>query len=428
MNMNIKRARGFSLIELLVAVTVTLIIVGATLSLFQYALRTNESSTQLSNMNGNLRSALNLMTRDLLQAGQGIPVGGVTLPSSTGCQLTNRPVPVGTATFAYGCTFEATNPNLPSIIPGNAVGPIVPDVPPGPSGQNLGSPNLSWVPSPGPNSDIVSMLFVDNTLVTNYLLNGPILQPNYLISLHNTNMTFSNAATINSGNNAVQTGDIFLVTGKDPVTGSPTSRYVAVTSLSGQTVNFNSGDAFNLNQQATANKGTVKDLQLSGGTTCPQPAAPPAAPYPPFSDPSMVGCIATAQRVLMVSYWLDITQTVNGQVIPRLMRQVGLASPSVCAQTPPPLNGCPRAVAEVIESLELSYDYVNGTVPVNNQVSSAAAAGTCSCAITDNQIRKVNLYLAGRGDAPLSQTGQYLRTNVATQVDLRSLAFVNRYQ
>jgi len=80
-----RREQGFSLIELMVAMAVTLIIVAATLGLFQTALRTNESSTELSNMNGNLRSAMNLISRDLLQAGQGIPTGGVAIPAGGGC-------------------------------------------------------------------------------------------------------------------------------------------------------------------------------------------------------------------------------------------------------------------------------------------------------------------------------------------------------
>ena len=87
-------------------------------------------------------------------------------------------------------------------------------------------------------------------------------------------------------------------------------------------------------------------------------------------------------------------------------------------------------MAEVIEGFELSYDYVNtsAAVPINNQPSSAAAQVACGgCTITDNQIRKVNIYLAGRSDEPLTRTNQYLRTNLATQIDVRSLAFVNRY-
>ncbi len=424
-----KREEGFSLIELLVAMAVTLIIVAATLGLFESALHTNESSQQLSNMNGNLRSAMNLMTRDLLQAGQGIPTGGVLIPTGAGCKAVNRPVPVGLATFPYGCGF-ASSPNLPALIPGNAVGPAVPDIPSKTAtAGDLKSPNLTWVPSPGPESDIVTMVYQDNTLITSSFVNAAIFSPNYLITLTANSMTFSNAL-IFTANNGPNIGDIFLVTG--PTAAGPASRYVVITEVTpgSQTVNFDSSDpndAFNLNQQTSAASGTINDLSNGGanfGLACPQPAALPT----PYATPLPAACLFYAQRVLMVSYWLDITQTVNGQVVPRLMRQVGLASAASCAANPPPLNGCPRPVAEVIEGLELSYDYVNGTTPINNQISSTAANTACGgCGITDNQIRKVNLYLAGRSDAALSQTGQYLRNNLATQIDIRSLAFVSRY-
>jgi hypothetical protein len=144
-----------------------------------------------------------------------------------------------------------------------------------------------------------------------------------------------------------------------------------------------------LNQQGIAASGTINDLQVGGV-------------FP-------ANC-CTAQRVLMVSYFID-NSVPN---IPRLMRQINM--------------NAPRPVAEVIEDLQISYDYVNGTTPINNQTSSINAAATCGCAITDNQIRKVNLYMAGRSDQVLSSTNQYMRNNFATQLDIRSLAFVNRYQ
>jgi hypothetical protein len=64
---------------------------------------------------------------------------------------------------------------------------------------------------------------------------------------------------------------------------------------------------------------------------------------------------------------------------------------------------------------------VNGTTALNNRIGTPAG-------LTDNQIRKVNIYLAARSDAILTPTNQYIRNNIATQVDIRSLAFVNRYQ
>jgi len=209
-----------------------------------------------------------------------------------------------------------------------------------------------------------------------------------------TGATVSNPAAVN---------DIFLVYG------GGLYRLVEATAVAGQTVTINSHDLLNLNQQSGAPSvtGTIYDLQAATGipygTVCNQALSPlPAA------------CAYTAQRVLMISYFLDDTTVVNGQLVPRLMRQVGMNSPV--------------SVAEVIEDMELSYDYVNGATPVNNQTSTANAAAACSCTITDNQIRKVNLFMAARSDTVLPATNQFLRSNMAIQVDLRSLAFVNRYQ
>jgi hypothetical protein len=61
-------------------------------------------------------------------------------------------------------------------------------------------------------------------------------------------------------------------------------------------------------------------------------------------------------------------------------------------------------------------------------VDNGAAATTCACSISDNQIRKVNLFMAARSDTILTATNQYIRNNLAAQVDLRSLAFVDRYR
>jgi hypothetical protein len=45
-----------------------------------------------------------------------------------------------------------------------------------------------------------------------------------------------------------------------------------------------------------------------------------------------------------------------------------------------------------------------------------------------NQIRKVNILMSGRSKSKMKGTNQYLRNRLLTQVSLRSLAFVDRYQ
>lgn len=390
-----KRETGFTLIELLVAMSVTLLIAAATLGLFSYAMNVNASGNQIGNIDANLRSAMNLVVRDLLQAGQGYPTGGVALPTGTGCQNINRPIYTGTAQFPYGCANPSTYPNMPAVAPGSGLGPNI-----------LQNPSLTWMPQPTTNphnSDIITFIYQDNDLVTN--VNPTTLLPNYLVSITATALNFSSTVPITGSgvSDPAAVNDVWLVYG------GGLNRLVEATAVSGQTVTINSADPLNLNQQSSAPSvtGTIYDLQaatgVAYGTSCNQSTTPlPAA------------CAYTAQRVLMISYWLDNTTIVNGQVVPRLMRQVGMN---------PPVS-----VAEVIEDMEFSYDYINGTTPVNNVTSTAAAATACSCTITDNQIRKVNIFMAARSDTVLSATNQYLRDNMAIQVDLRSLAFVNRYQ
>ncbi|HXZ19915.1 MAG TPA: prepilin-type N-terminal cleavage/methylation domain-containing protein [Candidatus Acidoferrales bacterium] len=397
MQTNRKRETGFTLIELLVAMSVTLLIAAATLGLFSYAMNVNASGSQIGNIDSNLRSAMNLVVRDLLQAGQGYPTGGIALPTGTGCQNINRPIYTATAQFPYGCANPTTYPNMPAVAPGSGLGPNI-----------IQNPSLTWMPQPTTNphnSDIITFIYQDNDLVTS--VNPATLLPNYLVSITATQLTFSSTVPITGAavSDPAAPNDLFLVYG------GGTARLVEATAVSGQVVTINSADPLNLNQQSSAPSvtGTIYDLQaLSGvtyGTTCTQPAPP---------TPPPASCAYTAQRVLMISYWLDDTTVINGQLVPRLMRQVGM--------------NAPVSVAEVIEDLEFSYDYVNGTTPVNNVTSTAAAATACSCTITDNQIRKVNIFMAARSDTVLSATNQYLRDNMAIQVDLRSLAFVNRYQ
>ena len=389
MQTNMRRETGFTLIELLVAMAVTLLIAAATLGLFSYALNVNASGTQISNINGNLRSAMNLVVRDLLQAGHGYPVGGVALPTGGGCQNINRPVFTGAAQFPYGCANPALYPNMPAVAPGSGLGPNV-----------IANPNLTWMPQPTPNSknsDMITFIYADPNLVTNV---DPVTGlSNYLVSISSTSLVFSGTVPITGAavTDPAAANDVFLVSG-----GGGLNRLVEATAVNGQTVTINSADPLNLNQQSSAPgvTGTIYDLQaktgVAYGTACDQTKIPlPAA------------CAYTAQRVLMISYFLDDSTVVNGQTVPRLMRQVGMNPPT--------------SVAEVIEDLEFSYDYVTPTPPpINNQTSTPAG-------LTDNQIRKVNLFMAARSDTVLTATNQYIRSNMAIQVDIRSLAFVDRY-
>ena len=149
-----------------------------------------------------------------------------------------------------------------------------------------------------------------------------------------------------------------------------------------QTAFFDVDDPLNLNQRA-AEDGTVIQLQSSPGV------------YPP----------TTAMRIRMVTYYID-----NRREPTQLVRCLN----AECVVDP---NGR-RTVAFGIENLQFSYDLVDGVTNPADVKNPASA----------NQIRKVNLFLAARSRNRFTASGQCFRNSLATQVSLRSLSLVDRYQ
>ena len=369
-----KREAGFSLLELLVATAILVIVVTVTLGALNDALHTNEGVTLLADMMENLRAGMNYMVRDLIQAGEGIPTGGITIPNnSVGgiCDNTarpiNRPAPPG---LVY--TFSQCYTALPAIGPGPGLVP--PIVPPAGAGQVLVRA-----------SDMISVLYVDNTVLWHNF--PPINNPNNptcagAISAAGDSVTFDGKAActpLPAGNAAVQPGDLMMFTN------AAGNILQTVTAVAGQKLTFAAGDAFNLNGRGDP-QGTIKHIQqpINSGS------------YPPTS----------AIRVWLITYYID---NVTDPLRPRLMRQVNFRQA--------------QPVGEVIEDLQVSYDIVNAlaTVPSMN-------AKTPVEPDTPAQIRKANLYLGARSDAAYSQSKLYFRNNLVTQVSFRSLAFVSRYQ
>ena len=74
-----------------------------------------------------------------------------------------------------------------------------------------------------------------------------------------------------------------------------------------------------------------------------------------------------------------------------------------------------------VENLVITYDIVDEDTNPVNQVDAVAPN-------SPSQIRKVNLTLSGRSEQVFSQTRQYMRSSVATQVSLRSMSFRDQYR
>ena len=354
-----KRA-GFTLIELMIAMGVTMVLLYAAVMAFRDASRSNQLVTLNADMADNLRSALNMIQTDLQQAGSGLPTGGIPIPftsnnsSTAPCGTTpaiNRPILGGTT------TFPPCNSTLPSVEPGSELGPPItaPDA------------TTGTVANPNSITDEITVMYADNLGLDSRPINATATAspanpgcPNGKLTLSGTTLTaVFDGTTLNSSGgyncvNFVQNGITINVGDLIMFSNSYGEALLAVTGVSGQTLTFAKGDPFGLNGRSEAG-GTINYLQTNGcgGTNA---------------------CFAntSATRVWMISYYLD---NVSSPPYVRLVRQIGLN-----AGTP---------VGETLENLQFTYNFVDG---INNPAGQA----TVPAGDSESEIMWVNVYLAAR--------------------------------
>lgn len=364
--------RGFTLVELLISTAITTIILGTTIAAMMSAVRANDTAVLVTAMNNNLRTAMDLVNRDLLQVGQGLPSTHVIeIPNAGGSTAVRRPGPPGTnLTWALGTT------QIEAVTPGPGAGPMV----------------------NGVATDIITTLAIDGAFSVNAGATAV-----GITRITNNSVDIVPALNItNGGPDDLVVGDLLMVS-----KGTNTA-LVQVTSIAGQTVNFAAGDSLNLNQNGAGSNGTM----ISIINTAP-------ANTTPTTNVLAVG----VSRVLMITYYVDAT---TNPARPRLVRRIGNGDPFAFD------NNSGTAVAFDVENFTVSYDLVDGVNnPANIRFEGAdlAAGGTCGAdACNPNNIRKVNVVLAGRSRRALGNTGTFFRNSLTSQVSLRSLAFVDRYQ
>jgi hypothetical protein len=249
-------------------------------------------------------------------------------------------------------------------------------------GANLGPQIVSPDATPGPNTDIITMLYADNSLA---LDQDPINRTagpggpacNGTIAANGSTVQFdSNCVNLTGGNIRINPGDLIMFSNAQG------NAIQTVTDVAGQQLTFGNNDAFKLNQR-TDPSGTIKQLQ----------SPPGSGTYPP----------TTATRIWMITYYLD---NVTDPQHVRLVRQVNFNPP--------------QPVGEVLENLQFTFNFVDGVTNPSNQP-------TVPAGLSENQIRAVNLFLGARSTATSTKTRKFLRTSLATQVSLRSMAYVSRY-
>lgn len=332
---------GFTLTEVLIATILTLVVLGAGLGAFVDGMRLADTTRIVSETNHGLQAAMSMMVRDFIQTGQGIPTGGIPIPSGGGALPIQRPGPP-----AAGMTFNPAWTTLPALTSGGGLGPVV---------LGLGT-------------DVATLMYADPTLRLNQF-------PLVAIAADGSSMTVDPGTPI-QGVDGLKVGDLILFSNPQ---GNALQMITRVDAT--QTVFFEAGDPLNLNLTG-APQGTIINLQNAPGA------------YPP----------TTATRITMVSYYID---SVTDPTLPRLVRQIG--------------NGPRLAIALGVENLQFTYDLVDGTTnPTNVQDPPVANS--------PNQFRKANLYIAVRSLETNMYNDQPHRNSIATEVGLRSLSFVDRYQ
>jgi hypothetical protein len=375
--------------EMMITMALTLFIMASTLGAMNNALRASNVAELTTNMNQGLRTAMDIMVRDMLQVGQGLPSGRtIDIPNGTGSTELYLPGAPGTTrrmpkvwdttTGAWKAAEEMT-----AIVPGPGLGPTI----------------------NGVATDVITIVLADGAFlstISDYDVNLTKL------CTSGRTMTVDPSVDIsNGGADDLHAGDLIML-----MKGSATTLLQVTTGPSsavdaGQSVTFAAGDSLGLNQTAAANGTLAALVGVAPADTC------TATTFQP----------TTATRIRMITYYIDTTSDPSR---PRLVRRVNNGDPATYN------NALGTALAFDVDNLQISYDLVDGvTNPAGVEFTSADLSGTGACSpnpCSPNQIRKINLTLSGRSRTPQRQTRQYLRNTLTTQVSLRSMSFIDRYR
>ncbi len=365
-----REKRGFSMVELMVAMAVGLIIMGGAMALFKSGMQATMLVTEQAEMQQNVRAALNLIAQDVSMAGSGLPSGGLALPYGAGsvasfyacnqkptCYLTTDKYPTGTV----GTT--AVSNYMYGLIPGP----------------------LNGMESGGPASITATKGVADSITVAYQDYSFPLSQYTIALDPKYKFITATAPVTPPAGfpgivsPTGIVPGDLLLLKNNNGAVVVEVTSVVAA-GLGG-TINFADADPLKINQSGAAS-GNVKAALAGGGTI-------------------------QANRIFAVSYFVEVP-AVAGQT-PRLMRQVN-------GQTAVP-------VADNIIGMNFTYDMCDSAI---NTKTCAGVTDPIGSGFSPNQIHKVNIQMMGQ--SVLSTGNQSKSMVLVTSVSTRNLSYVNRYQ
>lgn len=385
-----KSTRGFTLMEMMIALAVGFIVLASAVQLFSQGVDATWVVSQKAEMQQDLRASSDLLLKDISLAGSGLPLGqGIQLPTNTGtrpiygCDQGNNCPPNGAVAYPCASNTGACVPTLFGIIPGFQLG-IVP-------------------PGSTTTTDLITVTYADTIFALNCYTaafpGGGAVNP----------VTFTAPPNPPPASCVLPPGIVFPQSITDPVVGlkagdillfqntlnGSTGQAIAEVSNAGCgpaafCVNFLNGDPLKLNQSAAAS-GDLANIVKGTGTT--------------------------ATRIFVITYYLKVLPDPAGvgPGFPVLMRQV---------------NGQPAVpVTENIANMQFTYDTYNSSGALLNQVGDAGYSSGTSF----NLIRKINvLHLSIRSQlsgtrSALYATKGYQSFDLQTSISARNLSYQNRY-
>jgi type II secretory pathway pseudopilin PulG len=207
------------------------------------------------------------------------------------------------------------------------------------------------------------------------------------------------AAKLSADGSQLDTGPALAWLTGDPVNGIPAIKegdllyfsnavgttIQTVTKIQSATIHFETGsaDPFRFNQPGAA-AGSITQIK---------------------------GSAMSVRRILMYTYYVHN----DSSGTPRLMRRMNMYPH--------------QALAGVIEDLTLSFDMVDGVNnPTNVRTLPYLFAGPPPVTYGASQARKANVHVGVRAEDKSARQQDYIRSHLSTIVDLRNLAFVDRYK
>ncbi|HTC78086.1 MAG TPA: prepilin-type N-terminal cleavage/methylation domain-containing protein [Terriglobales bacterium] len=356
--------RGFTLVELMVSMAVTLIVLGTALTVFKKSMDAATTVTAKAEMQANARAAINGIVRDLSQAGSGgMPWGGITgIPvASLFAHDTNGNDYLANNTYSQGVLYMVT-PAWKS----------------GPTSIN---------PDP---EDGVTLAYVDASLDWSAYSTTTINPAGDQVT-----MPPGTTPAVTDPAYGPKVGDLMLLRN---VNGTAVG--VVTAPPGGSTIQFSAGDP----------------LQMNGGIAgLANPASNPAT-YP----------ATTVNRLLMISYYIQPLDA-QGNPLPfnapgaadfRLMRQVNALPPVPVAEHVVSLKfsydlSDPNTAVETSNVFDAKIPNPGGGAPPTIPAY--------------NEIRNVYVSVVSRS-ARANPDGGFYYSTLFTNVSPRNLSFHDRYQ